>query len=1074
MSPRDASNNPRANNTHGARLHDESIYTYHSTPGKTSMGDEISPIAKNLFDRKRELCKAIYALCGTLNHAIALKESFVLERVHIFVNTLHTWCHSGNTDIESLKRAFDKPLSEMRLFSNDMFPPVHFPQDEFKAHFGRLCRSLMLPLSLGDLERLDPNVPTPGRKTGYLFHKSKSGEWSREYFYIQPNGMLMQWSKGKHIHVANLKQTLLRVVRDDKRDFVFEICSIEVYLMESILQATTKEDFEEWKAALFFWHPPDDDIPQIDKLKIATPSSPNDINRLSSKHYIAMIETLVASPTPPQHWTSARAACEFVKAKDVSRVSCGDQRGPIYVRYYSFLRSKPMSTQNKLATWKRITCHIRSNGHLVQYNEGDSEKPFETIPLADTLRTHIWALDSSLFSKKHCFSIKTSNDVNYYTVSTKRSSSDEETFNTWLYILKSYAKPEVFGVTELLEYRLYRTFRISVNDCRRLPKDLEVYCEIMLDDQKRAKTSTRMKVIKNSDQEIPFWRDSFEFADLAPFTKGITINVIQAKGSKAIPYGRTHIPVRNNDESDEGWYPILRVNDRTRSTEHPGDLRLKLKYEEQIVLPLANYYELLEENNVISRLAEFVPDLEGFAKNVLRILEGRDLAIPWLNSLIDEEIAEADPTQVNTLFRGNTLLTKALDAYMRLMGTEYLDDTLGDILRGICRKKIACEVDPSKIDKKDDIDAQWKTLMFHTRTCWRAVTESVPRFPKQLRRVFSHLQQRLTEKFSNVEPTNSSNPDTELVTQARYTGVSGFVFLRLICPAILGPRLFHIVKDQICTEDTSSPSSGIDSGSNSVNSLPSHVSHSPASTSSSIFKSQAKAGDNRSTISTGYGGGILAMAPMPSSGSQIRTSRSSGKDNVQPPEGTIGSEILERNQDMPHLPHLIDLGRELALFTKTVARVIDSCPELYEELFPVESSDAEHEAHESDQQSYMEHGGEDDDILHVVARACLFLLNTVKDRVDLSVEFERDERQRALASNGNGKALIGMENISGLPGYPKGKTSREASRDGDELIVVYENYDSNEHDGESFDGCVHNGYDSDDGSFGRRSAHNVI
>ncbi|KAF9166003.1 hypothetical protein BGX20_000378, partial [Mortierella sp. AD010] len=787
--------------------------------------------------------------------------------------------------------------------------------------------------------------------------------------------------------------------------------------------------------------------------------------------------TLVASPTPPQHWTSARAACEFVKAKD-------------------------------------------------------SEKPFETIPLADTLRTHIWALDSSLFSKKHCFSIKTSNDVNYYTVSTKRSSSDEETFNTWLYILKSYAKPEVFGVTELLEYRLYRTFRISVNDCRRLPKDLEVYCEIMLDDQKRAKTSTRMKVIKNSDQEIPFWRDSFEFADLAPFTKGITINVIQAKGSKAIPYGRTHIPVRNNDESDEGWYPILRVNDRTRSTEHPGDLRLKLKYEEQIVLPLANYYELLEiivnfqENNVISRLAEFVPDLEGFAKNVLRILEGRDLAIPWLNSLIDEEIAEADPTQVNTLFRGNTLLTKALDAYMRLMGTEYLDDTLGDILRGICRKKIACEVDPSKIDKKDDIDAQWKTLMFHTRTCWRAVTESVPRFPKQLRRVFSHLQQRLTEKFSNVEPTNSSNPDTELVTQARYTGVSGFVFLRLICPAILGPRLFHIVKDhpepnahrtltliakslqglanivtfgtkegwmthmnefitenmeslknfidQICTEDTSSPSSGIDSGSNSVNSLPSHVSHSPASTSSSIFKSQAKAGDNRSTISTGYGGGILAMAPMPSSGSQIRTSRSSGKDNVQPPEGTIGSEILERNQDMPHLPHLIDLGRELALFTKTVARVIDSCPELYEELFPVESSDAEHEAHESDQQSYMEHGGEDDDILHVVARACLFLLNTVKDRVDLSVEFERDERQRALASNGNGKALIGMENISGLPGYPKGKTSREASRDGDELIVVYENYDSNEHDGESFDGCVHNGYDSDDGSFGRRSAHNVI
>jgi hypothetical protein len=37
------------------------------------------------------------------------------------------------------------------------------------------------------------------------------------------------------------------------------------------LQASTKIEFEEWKAALFYWHPPDDDIPRIDTLKISTP-----------------------------------------------------------------------------------------------------------------------------------------------------------------------------------------------------------------------------------------------------------------------------------------------------------------------------------------------------------------------------------------------------------------------------------------------------------------------------------------------------------------------------------------------------------------------------------------------------------------------------------------------------------------------------------------------------------------------------------------------------------------------------------------------------------------------------------
>lgn len=65
--------------------------------------------------------------------------------------------------------------------------------------------------------------------------------------------------------------------------------------------------------------------------------------------------------------------------------------------------------------------------------------------------------------------------------------------------------------------------------------------------------------------------------------------------------------------------------------------------------------------------------------------------------------------------------------------------------------------------------------------------------------VFSHLQRRLTEKFSGqgVYPTqvaHDQDADPELASLARYTGVSGFVFLRLICPAILGPKLFHIVR----------------------------------------------------------------------------------------------------------------------------------------------------------------------------------------------------------------------------------------------------------------------------------------
>ncbi|KAG0349200.1 hypothetical protein BG004_000855 [Podila humilis] len=1082
-------------------------------------GSRESHIAQVVFETKKEMSKAIYALSGTLNHAIAFKESFIMDKTDIFLRTLDTWKSIGKSDTGSIKAMFSGPRSEVKMFSALMFPPVEFPLEEFKPYFSRFCHSLMLPVSYRDLESLDPIISTPGQKSGYLFHRDRNGEWNRQYFYIMPRGMLMQFAKGKDIQIANLNQTLLRTINLDSRDFVFEICSIEVYLMESILQASTKVEFEEWKAALFYWHPPDDEIPQIESLKVSTPPT---------KHMFPR----------PRHLSLGRVS-DATSAATKSRISVEYQHAKAGDIYVLDVTSKPMNAQNKIGIWRPIHCIIRPNGHFVQYNVGEKEKPFETIPLADILRTHIWGLDGSLFGKKHCFSIRSTHtqDVNYYTVSLKRTSTDQETFNSWLYTLKFYAKAEVFGASAQLEYRLYRTFWIIVNDGRRLPKDLEAYCEITLDDQRRARTSTRTKLVKGTEPDAPYWRDSFEFTDLAAVNKGITINVIQVKGSKLIPFGRTHIPVRNNDEYDEGWYPILNNNDRTRSTEHLGDLRLKLKYEEQIVLPVVNYADLLDiivnfqENNVISKLAELVTDLEGFSRNVLRILEGKGMAVIWLNTLIDDEIAEARPTRVNTLFRGNTLLTKALDAYMRLVGTEYLDDTLGDILRAICKNKAACEVDPSKLEKHED------------------------------------LKRRLTEKFSGKSAQNDQDVDTELASLARYTGVSGFVFLRLICPAILGPKLFHIVRehpeprahrtltliakslqglanlvpfgtkenwmqpmnefinentqslkdfiDQICL---SGSSAGVDSSANSIRSIVIQP-NSPGSTTSSIFRAYQSSSKNSITGGVGgvgsaagagssfqTGGTANLMHPLPSPSAQNRSSarppflkegsnrsghsstttaisagpshaggesqsnygNNSNRTNNHGSTRTQllnenGVEVDRTNLDLPLLPHLIDLGKELSHFSTTVARVVPP--------WPSTESEGKAERPQADQNGGgrrttedCDEGEFDDDVLIRVGRVCWELIETIQERVELSVEMEQEERRRAAQGfNNNGG--------SGGGGYnSKSKISREGSRDGEESYFVYEHEQEhdqvNDHDYESFEGYGGRGsYDSEDESF---------
>lgn len=95
----------------------------------------------------------------------------------------------------------------------------------------------------------------------------------------------------------------------------------------------------------------------------------------------------------------------------------------------------------------------------------------------------------------------------------------------------------------------------------------------------------------------------FYSRDLAAF-KVITIYVTHAKGRKKISFGRTDIPIRKSEEC-EGWYPILQVNERTRSKEWVGDLRLRLKCEEQIVLPIGNYSEVLEAS-IPLRNSEFL------------------------------------------------------------------------------------------------------------------------------------------------------------------------------------------------------------------------------------------------------------------------------------------------------------------------------------------------------------------------------------------------------------------------------------------------------------------------------------
>ncbi|ORZ04046.1 hypothetical protein BCR41DRAFT_206798 [Lobosporangium transversale] len=116
------------------KLYENAIQKYHAMPRKHRMNSarEPCPEAHLVFETKKEMCKALYALSGTLNHAIAFKESFILEKTDVFIRALNAWYASGKTDTASIKSVFEKPRLETYRFSAQMFPPLNFPHEEFE------------------------------------------------------------------------------------------------------------------------------------------------------------------------------------------------------------------------------------------------------------------------------------------------------------------------------------------------------------------------------------------------------------------------------------------------------------------------------------------------------------------------------------------------------------------------------------------------------------------------------------------------------------------------------------------------------------------------------------------------------------------------------------------------------------------------------------------------------------------------------------------------------------------------------------------------------------------------------
>ncbi|MGH0126116.1 UNVERIFIED_CONTAM: hypothetical protein FKN15_037297 [Acipenser sinensis] len=148
--------------------------------------------------------------------------------------------------------------------------------------------------------------------------------------------------------------------------------------------------------------------------------------------------------------------------------------------------------------------------------------------------------------------------------------------------------------------------------------------------------------------------------------------------------------------------------------------------------------------------------------------------------LKDLGIAEVDRfgEKESLIFRENTLVTKAIDEYMKLVGQKYLIDTLGDFITGLYQSSVSCEVDPQKCSPSE-LQEQQQHLRSGCEEAFQRITEAYSSFPGELNEIFSCWQEECSIR-------EKRDIGTRLICAS--------LFLRFLCPAIMSPSLFGLTQ----------------------------------------------------------------------------------------------------------------------------------------------------------------------------------------------------------------------------------------------------------------------------------------
>ncbi|KAJ2390249.1 GTPase activating factor [Coemansia sp. RSA 2603] len=427
--------------------------------------------------------------------------------------------------------------------------------------------------------------------------------------------------------------------------------------------------------------------------------------------------------------------------------------------------------------------------------------------------------------------------------------------NNWIAQLRRYAQTVYSGTVERplsspvsapLVFRVERCMWIKIHEVQALSKSSDsAIALVVIDGHVVAQSAVTTSTSKTKIEPVAHF-----FGSLPPITRGVHVLVRHkdkhAHGSGGgggsgsstggsgglMGYCQIPIPMLQRGCTYNGWYPLshgnvseidqqigsylpLATNTKpawrrwtsknsshshadgtTPSSSRPstpfrsGDVHIQVRYDELVVLSSPFYIDVVTllldaRPTLIFDLVAVLPrSADWLVETTTKIAICNNRVVPWIEAIIQHELgshaAVPDPALV---FRGASVATRAMDTLMKVVGLTFLDQMIGNVVRDVAAGNYHCEVDPARINAKEDVNDHWRTLLHLQRALWLGIEESIDNCPPTMSRIFAGIRAVISQLYA----------DHVAHDQVRYSCISGFLFLRLVCPAMLSPKTFGLV-----------------------------------------------------------------------------------------------------------------------------------------------------------------------------------------------------------------------------------------------------------------------------------------